>query len=204
MREALRTWGIDLRFILSKPVQRELCSMAVMAVCACAVAIVTYFCMVEPSKQRLARAEAAFEQAKRAQQKSWATTTLHEKVRQAQQQVERIMSSLPSRQEYATLAMAVSELAKAEAVIIPGMTYHIEKEEGDRPVKATLSFRVTGEYSAIYRLIHRLEAASSYLVIESLDATRADKTSRPMSHLVVCNVVVATFLRPTPLNKESL
>lgn len=201
----MRIWGLDLGLRLSKPAQRELFPIVIMAASTYVIVMTINLNVVDPVKQRLAYAEAALEQAKHAQEKSQAARALYERVRLAQQQVENVMNSLPSRQEHATLAVAVSELAKTEAVMIPGMTYHIEKEEGYRPVKATLSFKVTGNYAAIYRLIHRLEAANSYLVIESLDVTRADRVNRPtLSHLVVCNMVVATFLRPYQESRESL
>jgi hypothetical protein len=55
----------------------------------------------------------------------------------------------------------------------------------------------TGDYGAIYRFIHRLEMTERYLVIEQLDATRLDTSDRASRTLLVFNVKVATFLRPS-------
>ena len=64
------------------------------------------------------------------------------------------------------------------------------------PAKATISFQATGEYAAIYRFLHRLESADSYLVIESMDVTRVVGNGRSGQTLVGLNIRVATFLRP--------
>jgi hypothetical protein len=88
-------------------------------------------------------------------------------------------------------------MGRLEHIALPGMTYHVEKAEGVMPVKATLTFKVTGDYGAIYRFIHRLEMTERYLVIEQLDATRLDTSDRTSRTLLVFNVKVATFLRPT-------
>jgi hypothetical protein len=94
--------------------------------------------------------------------------------------------------------MTISELGRLEHVALPGMAYHVEQAAGALPIKATLTFKVTGDYGAIYRFLHRLEKTERYLVIEQLDATRLDSSDRASSTLLVFNVKVATFLRPSP------
>ncbi|HNK16712.1 MAG TPA: hypothetical protein PLZ20_19290, partial [Nitrospira sp.] len=84
-------------------------------------------------------------------------------------------------------------------VTIPGMQYAVERSPADgMPVKASISFSVTGDYAAVYRFIHRLESADSYVVIESLNASRTAKSDKGSSSSVVFHVTVATFLRPNP------
>jgi hypothetical protein len=100
--------------------------------------------------------------------------------------------------------MAISEVGRLEHVALPGMAYHVEKAEGVLPTKATLTFKVTGSYGAIYRFIHRLETTEPYLVIERLDAARLDRSDRTSATLVVFNVKVATFLRPSHSSKQEL
>jgi hypothetical protein len=79
------------------------------------------------------------------------------------------------------------------------MHYNLEKPRGEGlPVKASISFSVTGEYAAVYRFIHRLETSDSYLVIESLDASRTQKQGKNAVPSVVFRINVATFLRPNP------
>lgn len=161
----------------------------------CAVFI--YIGIREPALLRLEQAETAFQTAKQNQEQLHRTRALQEKAKSAQQQVENVWKGLPTQNEFASFAMAISEMGKLERVAIPGMAYHVEKAEGAVPVKATLTFKVTGDYGSIYRFIHRLEMTEPYLVIERLDAARLDKSDRASSTLLVFNVKVATFLRPS-------
>jgi Tfp pilus assembly protein PilO len=151
----------------------------------------------EPALSRLEQAEIDFQTAKQNQEQLHRTRALQEKARAAQRQVEDVWQGLPTQNEFASFAMAIAEMGKLERVAIPGMAYHVEKAEGAVPVKATLTFKVTGNYGAIYRFIHRLEMTEPYLVIERLDAARLDKSDRASSTLLVFNVKVATFLRPS-------
>ena len=156
-----------------------------------------YIGIREPALSRLEQAEIDFQTAKQNQEQLHRSRALQEKARIAQRQVEDVWKGLPTQNEFASFAMAISEMGKLERVAIPGMAYHVEKAEGAVPVKATLTFKVTGDYGAIYRFIHRLEMTEPYLVIERLDAARLDKSDRASSTLLVFNVKVATFLRPS-------
>lgn len=183
---------------LARPAVRSLIPSSACALLALVALVGAYVEWVVPADDRLERAEAAYRKATQEQEQSRSQRALFERARLAQDQVDAFWRALPSQDEYAALAMAISELGKAEHLTIPGMNYHVEKMEGQLPVKASLSFRVIGDYAAMYRFIHRLETAESYLVVESLDAARADKAARATSHAVVFNVTVATFLRPSP------
>ncbi len=152
----------------------------------------------EPTLSRLEQAEAAFQTAKRNQEQRHRTRAVQEKARTAQQAVEEVWAGLPTQNEFASFAMTISELGQLEHVALPGMAYHMEKADGALPVKATLTFTVTGDYGSIYRFIHRLERTERYLVIEQLDATRLETSDRASRTLLVFNVKVATFLRPSP------
>ncbi len=182
---------------LSRPAIVGLIPLILLTLFAVGVFIGTYMQLVKPADDRLARAQKAYQQAKVAWDQNHASRQLNERVRDAQKRVDQLWQSLPSQRDFAALAMAIAELARSEQVSIPGMSYHMEKPEGRMPVKATVSFKVTGEYGAIYRFIHRLETSGSYVVVESLDASRADKAHRATSNLVVFNMTVATFLRPS-------
>jgi Tfp pilus assembly protein PilO len=167
-------------------------------------ALFLYVGIREPASSRLEQAETAFQTAKQNQEQLSRTRALQEKAQTAQQQVAEVWKGLPTQNEFASFAMAISELGRLERVAIPGMAYHIEKAEGAVPVKATLTFKITGAYGSIYRFIHRLEMTERYLVIERLDAARLDKSDRASSTLLVFNVKVATFLRPSPPGGEQL
>lgn len=149
-----------------------------------------------PAVARLDAAELRYQTAKQMQEHLHRTRDMQEKAKIAHREVEMVWNELPGQNEFASFAMAISELGRLEQVAIPGMAYHTEKAEGILPVKATLTFKVTGDYGAIYRFIHRMETTEPYLVIERLDAARLDKSDRASAALVVFNVKVATFLRP--------
>jgi Tfp pilus assembly protein PilO len=177
---------------------RRFVPLGLVALTALCSAAVLYFGIRGPAVSRLEQAETAYQTAKQTREQLHRTRALQEKARTAQQQVEEVWRELPTQNEFASFAMAISEVGRVERVAIPGMAYHVEKAQGALPVKATLTFKVTGEYGAIYRFIHRLEMTEYYLVIEQLDAARLDKSDRASSMLVVFNVKVATFLRPSP------
>jgi len=177
---------------------RRFVPLGLVTLTAVGFAVFLYIGVREPAQSRLEQAETAYQTAKQNQEQLHRTRALQEKARTAQQQVEDVWKGLPTQNEFASFAMAISEVGRLERVAIPGMAYHVEKSEGAVPVKATLTFKVTGSYEAIYRFIHRLEMTEPYLVIERLDATRLDKSDRASSTLLVFNVKVVTFLRPIP------
>lgn len=166
---------------------------------ACSMAMAAYGLRLLPAQDRLAQAETAYHAALRTQATLQANRKRQEQLLATKQQLEAAWRSLPTETEFASLALAISELGRTERVTIPAMQYGIDKQkEGGLPVKASLSFSVTGEYAAVYRFIHRLESTDSYVVIESLDARRTQKQDKKAGLPVVFNVKVATFLRPNP------
>ncbi|MCX5723974.1 MAG: type 4a pilus biogenesis protein PilO [Nitrospirae bacterium] len=175
---------------------RRFLPLGLVTLTAVGCAAVVYVVIRGPALSRLEQAKTAYQSAKQTQDQLHRTRAFQEKARTAQQQVEDVWKELPTQNEFASFAMAISEVGRLEHVSIPGMAYHVEKAEGSLPVKATLTFKATGDYGAIYRFIHRLEMTEPYLVIESLDAARLDKSDRASSTLLVFNVKVATFLRP--------
>ena len=177
---------------------RRFVPLGLVTLTAVGCAVFLYIGIRDPAQSRLEQAETAFQTAKQNQEQWHRTRTLQEKARTAQQEVEDVWKGLPTQNEFASFAMAISEVGRLEHVALPGMAYHVEKSEGAVPVKATLTFKVTGNYGAIYRFIHRLEMMEPYLVIERLDAARLDKSDHASSTLLVFNVMVATFLRPIP------
>lgn len=183
---------------LPGPLLRRLVPLGLVTLTAVGCAAFLYAGIREPALSRLEQAVTDFQTAKQNQAQLYRTRALQEKARTAQQQVEDVWKGLPTQNEFASFAMEISEMGRLERVAIPGMAYHVEKAEGAVPVKATLTFKVTGDYGAIYRFIHRLEMTEPYLVIERLDAARLDKSDRASSTLLVFNVKVATFLRPSP------
>ena len=168
-------------------------------VVACVLAATSGFYRLSPAQEHLAQVEAAYQTTLRAQAALQAKRKTQEEMRTVKLKLDEVWRGLPTETEFASLALAISELGRSERVTIPGMQYAVERSHADgMPVKASISFSVTGEYAAVYRFIHRLESADSYVVIESLNASRTAKSDKGSSSSVVFHVTVATFLRPNP------
>lgn len=160
-------------------------------------AVLMYGYGLRPAEERLLRAEQAYQTAKETQAGLHRTKAQQQRALTAQRQLDVVRQALPTREEFTPLGMALSELGKREHVVIPGMGYDLKKPEGTKPVKATIAFTASGDYAAIYRFLHRLETAESYLVIERLDVGTA-QTQRRAAGRVMVNITVATYLRPAP------
>lgn len=178
---------------------RGLWPLGLLTLLALGIGVGAYLFIMIPAKERLARAEAAYEAARQAQLQQQAARKTQEAFRQIQKDLEQVWEDLPAEKQFAALAVAISELGRAVEVSIPGMTYSLQKVEEGLPAKASLAFRAIGEYGAIYRFIHRLETTEPYLFIESLDVSRANDSNRTALTLLVFNVRVVTFLRPDPV-----
>lgn len=174
---------------------RLLQPLALLAMVALGLAVAVWQRVLAPAEERLAAAEAGLEKARQKESRMQAA-------RATQEDLQGVWAQLPARKEFASLAAAISELAKAEQVDVPGMTYTLQEAEDGLPVKGSLSFRAVGEYGAIRRFIYRLETSGPYLFIESLEAARAPGgqtgKGRGAPTLVVFSVKVVTFLRASP------
>lgn len=158
------------------------------------IATGTYIVVLRPVEQQLASVRLAHEQARSTQSTLAASRQFQERLRRAQEKLREIQRALPTQDEFTGLAVAISELARAERVRVPGMTHVREKPEAGLPGKASLSFHATGEYPAIYRFLHRLESSPSYLVVESMDVRRTP-SDRDGSSAISVTITVTTFLR---------
>lgn len=175
----------------AKRAGRALQPLGLATVLALSVAGGVNLLLLAPAQDRLTTAKERYEAARQAQGRQKAA-------KQTLLELAQVWETLPPRKEFATLAAAISELARADRVSIQGMTYSLQKAEEGMPIKASLSFRPQGEYASIRRFIHRLETTSSYLYIESLDASRVTSSHQTRVPLVVFNVRVVTFLKPDP------
>lgn len=153
-----------------------------------------YFVMLRPVEQHLASVRLAYDRARSTQSILVTSRRLQERLRLASQRLGEVQQALPTQGDFTGLAVAISELARAERVTLPGMTHAREKAEAGLPVKASLSFHATGEYPAIYRFLHRLESSPSYLVVESMDVRR-NPSDKSGSSVINVTITVTTFLR---------
>lgn len=187
----------------SKAMLRRLWPLVALTVLSVVGALAMYLYGLRPAEERVRLTEAAYQKAKEAQVDLQRTRAQQMRAHAAQRQLEIERQALPTQAEFTPLALTLSELARREQVRIPGMGYEIKNPEGARPVKATIAFRATGDYASIYRFLHRLETATSYLVIERLDVASERKQGTSATSVMV-NITVATYLRPTARSGSSL
>ena len=159
-------------------------------------ALGSYWLLLEPSRSRVETLQAAYEEAGQAHGQRVASKQVQELVRRSQHDLEKLRATLPPQRQFPALAVAISEFGKHVGVSIPGMTYSTQPSKSGLAVEGSLRFRAIGEYADIYRFIHRLETAQSYLVIESLDVTRSGVYNTAGKSLVELNMRVVTFLLP--------
>lgn len=185
--------------VLSRVLLVSLIPLMSLVTLSCVMAAGVYLVQHVSAQQHLAETDIAYQAAMREQATLRANRRTQEEMRAIKVQLDNVWRGLPTETEFASLALAISELGRTERVRIPGMQYGIEPTKvAGLPVKGSLSFSVTGPYAAVYRFIHRLESSDSYVVIESLDASRSAKTEQGASADVVFHVTVVTFLRPNP------
>lgn len=170
-----------------------------LTICSSILATISYVHLMIPAQDRLAQVQDAYQSSLQTQATVQANRRTQERIRAVKLQLDKAWLGLPTETEFASLGLAISELGRSEHVSIPGMQYGIEQSKGSAlPAKASISFSVTGDYAAVYRFIHRLESADSYVVIESLDASRTAHGEKGSSSPVVFHLKVATFLRTNP------
>ena len=162
----------------------------------------SYWLLLEPSRSRLDKLQATYEEARQAHGNRVAAKQVQGLVRGSQRDLEKFWETLPTQRQFPALAVAISEFGKHLRVSIPGMTYSTQPSQTGLAVEGSLRFRAIGEYADIYRFIHRLETAQSYLVIESLEVTRSGKHTASGRSLIELSVRVVTFLRPDPSTKR--
>ncbi len=169
--------------------------LVLVTVLALGVAVGVWQLILVPAEERLTQAQTGFDGAHQTESRVHAARTTQENLKE-------VWTQLPVRKDFTNLAAAIAELAKANQVEVPGMTYTLQDLEKGLPLKGSLSFRAIGEYAAIRRFIYSLETSGSYLCIESLDAAwaagRQTRKGRNAPTLVQFTVKVVTFLRPSP------
>ena len=176
------------------PVVKAILPLGLVMTAALSMTVSIWIGWRTPAEMLLAEREGAFQAAKQSHARLQTTRTQQERMKGAREKVERAKQRLPTHNDFSALSISISELGQQEHVSIPGMTYAVQKKDKGMAVKATMTFKATGDYTSIYKFIQRLEQTEPYLVIESLDAARVDHTTTAAA-LVEFNMKVVTFLR---------
>jgi len=178
---------------------RALTPLALVMSGSMAVAGWAYWSFGEAAAARLTAAEVAYQSARDAKSKMEQERRIQMRAKAVQEELKDVWNTLPVQQDFTTLALTVSELGRAEGVMIPGMNYTLKlAKETAGATEAVLTFQATGPYAGIYRFIHRLEHHSIYMTIDKLDVHRLSESHKSGAHLVSFNVTLTTFLRPSP------
>lgn len=174
---------------------RALLPLAVLAGSSAGLTTGLSMLMHEPAQERVVTAQAAYGAARDAHSRQLAA-------RQTQEGLAKVWRTLPDRKEFPSVILAIVDLAQQNRIAIPGMNYSLKTGADGLPLKASITFQVSGEYDAIRRFIHRMETSERYLTVESLDVHRSVLRSDPdhdknhAAEAVRFNMRVTTYLRP--------
>jgi hypothetical protein len=152
--------------------------------------------MVDPAQARLTQLETEWSNARQILRQR------HE-ARQTRQNLAKFMAALPTSQQFAPLALSISEEAKKYGVKLPALTYRLDKPEAGLATRAIFQGTATGRYEDLRRFIYHLETYKQLLLIEDLTVLRTNVRS---ADAVTVNLQIATYLRgggPPPAQKPS-
>ena len=188
--------GMIQLMTFNHPAIRTLMPLAGTSCLMLGIAVLVHLAVLQPALNARDRAQTQYEAARQTQTDLTQSRAHSRPIVLAAQKLRDTLQVLPVRREFTAMAIAIAEMARKARVTIPGMKHHLENEEADHPIKASLTFQATGPYPAIYEFIHNLEASPAYLVVESLDVDRADSAHTKQPGVVKVRVKVTTFLRP--------
>lgn len=189
-------FGLTLSPVAAHALRALLPLAALAGSCAALTAGLSLF-VHDPAQERVLAARTAYDAAREAH-------TRQQAARQTQEALAKVWRTLPDRKEFPSVILAIVDMAQQNRIAIPGMNYSLKTSADGLPLKASITFQVSGEYAAIRRFIHRMETDERYLTVESLDVHRSAARSGPdgdkdhAAEAVRFNVRVATYLRPGP------
>lgn len=130
----------------------------------------------------------------------------HSEAKQAQQDYAKVMNRLPLSRDFSTLPLLITDMAKQDRVLLPSMSYTLEKSRDNLPAKAVLQGAAIGAYDDLRRFIHRLESSGNALVfIEDLSVSQS--TAGQGEHAdrkITVAFRFATYIREEPRHGTGL
>lgn len=117
----------------------------------------------------------------------------HREARKVKKDLERVWAVLPAEQDFAPLALGISEEAKRDRVTLPALSYKTEPTLMANTSKGVLQGSMSGRYEDLRRFIYDLETAEELLLIEDLELTRSGGGGR--NSALTFNIKIATYLR---------
>lgn len=163
----------------------------------------TYYFIVLPAEESLHSLHVAHQQERKQFMDLREQRKIQKEFIALKKQLRKVWNILPAQKEFTNIALTISQLANAEKVLIPSMTYSQKTVSKELPLKASLSFSATGTYPSIYRFIHHLEQSKQYLIIERINVTRTNSSREPRTSRVRFNMKVSTFLKKVRQEEKS-
>lgn len=152
--------------------------------------------IVEPAQARLTQLETEWSNARQVLRQRL-------EARQTRQDLAKFLAALPTTQEFAPLALSISEGAKRYGVKLPALTYRLDRSEAGLATRALFQGTATGRYEDLRRFIYHLETYKQLLLIEDLTVL---STQSRAADAVTVNMQIATYLRggtPAPLARSN-
>lgn len=122
----------------------------------------------------------------------------HREARKIRIDLNQVWSVLPAEQDFAPLALGISEEAKRDRVTLPALSYKTEPTLMANTSKGVLQGSMSGRYEDLRRFIYDLETAEELLLIEDLELTRSGGGGHDSA--LTFNIKIATYLRSNPVN----
>ena len=119
----------------------------------------------------------------------------HKEAQKARKDLAQVWSVLPSEQDFAPLALGITEEAKRDHVILPALSYKTEHTPMANTSKGILQGTMTGRYEDLRRFLYDLETAEELVYIEDLDLV---PSGVQQDQSLTFNIKIATYLRGEP------
>jgi hypothetical protein len=185
--------------ILVKPYRPLIPCAAVAALLSVAWVGVHYMGVV-PAQQRLVAVEADWTAARGVLAKRL-------EAKQSHKDLTRVMTTLMTSRDFARLPLVLSDMAKRDHVMLPALSYTLEKSSEGFATKALLQGSATGQYEDIRRFIHHLETSDRLLLfVEDLGVGGSSeaKGEQKGKKKITVTIRLATYVREQPQQGNAL
>src|SRR4249920_2370843 len=120
----------------------------------------------------------------------------HRGAQKARKDLAQVWSSLPVEQDFAPLALGITEEAKRDHVILPELSYKTEPTPVANTSRGVLQGTMTGRYEDLRRFLYDVETAEELVYIEDLELVHSDSQQ---DKTLTFNIKIATYLRGDPV-----
>ena len=187
----------SIQYFFGIPIQawRTLLPLARITSLCIVGALVCWFLIVVPAVNHLQTLQHTHQKERNLFRDLREQRKLQQELLQAKHQLVQVWDLLPAKQEFTSIAVTISQYAQTEHVTIPGMSYSTSTVMKGLPPKGTLTFSAVGTYPSMFKFIQHLEQSRQYLIIETINVTRTNRSKKQQNDRVRLNMKVSTFLK---------